>query len=164
MVKSPRITQEIIIYIMTMTNKEILKRKIALNKARSFLNFIKGVCDLELVEYGGEDIDEYYKKIKEIYSYQREVAPKREVSLEEVNHEVTRWQAECIDFILGKEVFIEVNEFYFATFKILNGLDFLESISLVKGNNDLVLFVKFPKSVLAFSDDEYTISFYEEMI
>ena len=164
MVKSPRIAQEIIIYIMTTTNKEILKRKIALNKARSFLSFIKGVCDLELVECVGGDIDEYHKKIKGIYSYQREFTPKREVSLDEINHEVTKWQCECIDFIIGKEVFIEVNDFYFATFKILDGLAFLESVSLVKENNDLALFVRSPKGVLAFSDDEYTISFYEELI
>jgi hypothetical protein len=149
---------------MTTNRKEVLKKKIALNKVVAFFEGVEGVSDIDFIEHERGDFDKYCEKIKKIFGYQREIKPTQEVCLKLIGDGVIKWQVECLSSIIGKEVFIDANEYYFVRFKIFDGMLFIKSICSLNGNNDLILFVKSPRKILVFSDDEYTISFYEEMI
>lgn len=164
MVRFRRIVQETITYIMIMTKNEALKKKIALQKTKVFLRKINGVSNVEVIDVDVLDLVAYRAKQKEIFSYDSDLEPIADFSLDNSNDSIVQWQSDCLKSVIGKILLFEINDYFFVRLKLFNVFDFLVSLYLENGNRDLIVFIESPSQMLAFNEDEYAIYFYDKLI
>ena len=164
MVRFRRIVQETITYIMIMTKNEALKKKIALQKTKVFLRKINGVSNVEVIDVDVLDLVAYRAKQKEIFSYDSDLEPIADFSLDNSNDAIVQWQSDCLKSVIGKSLLFEINDYFFVRLKLFNVFDFLVSLYLENGNRDLIVFIESPSQMLAFNEDEYAIYFYDKLI
>ncbi|WP_255427307.1 hypothetical protein [Serratia sp. JUb9] len=162
MVRFRRIVQENITYIMT--KNEALKKKIALQETKVFLRKINGISNVEVIDVDVLDLVAYRAKQKEIFSYDSDLEPIADFSLDNSNNAIVQWQSDCLKCIAGKSLFFEVNDFYFVRLIVSDVCGFLKSLYLENGNRDLVLFIESSSQMFAFNEGEYVIYFYDELI
>lgn len=162
MVRFRRIVQENITYIMT--KNEALKKKIALQETKVFLRKINGISNVEVIDVDVLDLVAYRAKQKEIFSYDSDLEPIADFSLDNSNDAIVQWQSDCLKSVIGKSLLFEINNYFFVRLKLFNVFDFLVSLYLENGNRDLVVFIESPSQVLAFNEDEYAIYFYDKLI
>ncbi|CAE1142186.1 Uncharacterised protein [Serratia rubidaea] len=162
MVRFRRIVQENITYIMT--KNEALKKKIALQETKVFLRKINGISNVEVIDVDVLDLVAYRAKQKEIFSYDSDLEPIADFSLDNSNDAIVQWQSDCLKSVIGKSLLFEINDYFFVRLKLFNVFDFLVSLYLENGNRDLVVFIESPSQVLAFNEDEYAIYFYDKLI
>lgn len=162
MVRFRRIVQENITYIMT--KNEALKKKIALQETKVFLRKINGISNVEVIDVDVLDLVAYRAKQKEIFSYDSDLEPIADFSLDNSNDAIVQWQSDCLKSVIGKSLLFEINDYFFVRLKLFDVFDFLVSLYLENGNRDLVVFIESPSQVLAFNEDEYAIYFYDKLI